>query len=67
MNHSPSFHTDTPIDREVKEALLIDTFKILNLAKNIKSSVMLEEKRNVTTRLLKDLQNSPNSPISRIR
>ncbi|XP_014293793.1 tubulin polyglutamylase TTLL6 isoform X3 [Halyomorpha halys] len=64
VNHSPSFHTDAPIDREVKEALIIDTFKILNLPKNIKHSVMIEDKRNVTNRLLKDLQNTPSSPLS---
>ncbi|CAH1407877.1 unnamed protein product [Nezara viridula] len=64
VNHSPSFHTDAPIDREVKEALIIDTFKILNLPKNIKHSVMIEDKRNVTNRLLKDLQSTPSSPLS---
>ncbi|CAH1407878.1 unnamed protein product [Nezara viridula] len=67
VNHSPSFHTDAPIDREVKEALIIDTFKILNLPKNIKHSVMIEDKRNVTNRLLKDLQSTPSSPLSNHR
>lgn len=55
MNHSPSFHTDAPIDREVKEALLIDTFKMLNLPKNNKNKIIQEDRKTVTNRLLKDL------------
>eukprot|EP00758_Cryptobia_borreli_P015652 Tbor_TRINITY_DN6043_c2_g3::TRINITY_DN6043_c2_g3_i1::g.11019::m.11019/K16582/TTLL6_13; tubulin polyglutamylase TTLL6/13 len=30
VNHTPSFATDTPLDRRIKEGLLLETFQILN-------------------------------------
>lgn len=34
VNHSPSFYCHTPVDYEVKEALLRDTFTLLDLNRN---------------------------------
>ncbi|XP_014251358.1 tubulin polyglutamylase ttll6-like isoform X2 [Cimex lectularius] len=51
VNHSPSFHTDTPIDHEIKEALLMDTFCLLNLAQNDKLKMINEEKKRIRERL----------------
>lgn len=31
VNHAPSFNDDTPLDKQVKRNLLIDTFKLLNV------------------------------------
>lgn len=30
MNHTPSFATDSPLDKELKYALIKDTFNLLN-------------------------------------
>ena len=30
VNHSPSFHTDAPLDKDIKEGFLGDTIKMLN-------------------------------------
>jgi hypothetical protein len=32
VNQSPSFGTDSPLDYEVKKAVLRDTFKLLNVS-----------------------------------
>lgn len=37
INHLPSLNSDTEIDREIKDALLFDTFNLLNLSKNTKA------------------------------
>lgn len=55
MNHSPSFHTDAQIDREVKETLLMDTFGILNMGQYDKRKVMEEDRRRVRDRLLQSI------------
>eukprot|EP00347_Sterkiella_histriomuscorum_P018900 403343740 len=31
VNHAPSFNDDTPLDKQVKRNLLIDTFRLLNI------------------------------------
>ena len=52
MNHSPSFHTDAPLDKEVKEGLLHDTFVLLNLNANEKRRCIEEDRKRVKERLL---------------
>ena len=52
MNHSPSFHTDAPLDKEVKEGLLHDTFMLLNLNSNEKRRCIEEDRKRVKERLL---------------
>lgn len=34
VNHTPSFTTDTPLDRIIKENLINDTIHLLNLSTN---------------------------------
>lgn len=52
VNHSPSFHTDTPLDAEVKEGLLYDMFAMMNLDKCDKKRVMREDRKRIRERLL---------------
>ncbi|XP_050424688.1 tubulin polyglutamylase TTLL6-like [Adelges cooleyi] len=52
VNHSPSFHTDTKLDQIVKEELLRDTFKLLQLDTSIKKLVSEEEKWKAEQRIL---------------
>ncbi|KAK5649796.1 hypothetical protein RI129_000825 [Pyrocoelia pectoralis] len=52
INHSPSFHTDTDLDCEVKEALLQDMFTMLNLNHCDKRRVIREDKKKIRERLL---------------
>ncbi|XP_047996441.1 tubulin polyglutamylase TTLL13-like isoform X4 [Leguminivora glycinivorella] len=52
VNHSPSFHTDTQLDREVKEGLLTDTFTMLNIWQCDKRRVLEEDRRRIRDRLL---------------
>jgi tubulin polyglutamylase TTLL6/13 len=59
VNHSPSFHTDEQIDKEVKEALIKDTFTILNLNSDVKKRVLEEDKRRIQCRLLQRLREYP--------
>nr|CAD7423805.1 unnamed protein product [Timema monikensis] len=55
VNHSPSYHTDACIDREVKEALLTDTFQILNLIQTDKKKIIEEDRRRIRERLLQGI------------
>ena len=52
VNHSPSFHTDSPLDKEVKEGLLEDTLRLLDLRASDRRQCLEEDKRRVQQRLL---------------
>ncbi|GBP31585.1 Tubulin polyglutamylase TTLL6 [Eumeta japonica] len=52
VNHSPSFHTDTQLDREVKDSLMTDTFSMLNVWQCDKRRVLDEDRRRIRDRLL---------------
>ncbi len=51
VNHSPSFHTDTDLDREIKESLLKDTFAMLNFKILDRSMIEREDRRRVQKRI----------------
>ncbi|XP_004693060.2 PREDICTED: neugrin [Condylura cristata] len=51
VNHSPSFTTDSSLDREVKDALLCDAMTLINLRGCDKRKVLEEDKRRVKERL----------------
>ncbi len=57
VNHSPSFHTDAPLDKEVKEGLLYDTLNLVDLYANDKRRCMEEDRRKVRERLLRQPKN----------
>nr|XP_020665513.1 tubulin polyglutamylase TTLL6 isoform X2 [Pogona vitticeps] len=57
VNHSPSFSTDSWLDKEVKDQLLYDTLVLINLAACDKRKVLEEEKRRGKERLLKQCRN----------
>ncbi|CAG9856892.1 unnamed protein product [Phyllotreta striolata] len=57
VNHSPSFHTDTELDVEVKDALLTDMFAMMNLELCDKRKVMREDRKRVRERLLSGVTN----------
>ncbi|XP_033903114.3 tubulin polyglutamylase ttll6-like, partial [Acipenser ruthenus] len=52
VNHSPSFTTDSQLDQDVKEALLIDTLTLLNLGASDRQRILEEDRRMVKERLL---------------
>ncbi|XP_065590216.1 tubulin polyglutamylase TTLL13 isoform X1 [Cyrtonyx montezumae] len=52
VNHSPSFSTDSDLDREVKDALLFDTINLINVHACNKRKVMEEDKQRAKERLL---------------
>ncbi|KAM7137535.1 tubulin polyglutamylase TTLL6 isoform 1-T1 [Macrochelys suwanniensis] len=53
VNHSPSFTTDSWLDKEVKNQLLYDTLVLINLGACDKRKILEEEKRRGKERLLK--------------
>ncbi|XP_076303863.1 tubulin polyglutamylase TTLL13-like [Lasioglossum baleicum] len=55
VNHSPSFHTDAQIDKDIKEGLLMDTFAMLNLQQCDKKKIIEEDRRRVRDRLLQGI------------
>jgi tubulin polyglutamylase TTLL6/13 len=50
VNHAPSFNSDTKVDQEVKEKLLVDTFNLLNIKVNDRDRVMRKEKKDMAER-----------------
>ncbi|XP_038623086.1 neugrin isoform X2 [Tachyglossus aculeatus] len=56
VNHSPSFTTDSRLDREVKDALLCDAMTLVNLQSCNKKKVLEEDKRRVKERLMQGHQ-----------
>lgn len=65
VNHSPSFTTDSSLDREVKDALLCDAMTLVNLRGCDKRKVMEEDKRRVKERLFQCHQQPRESRCSR--
>ncbi|KAK6631287.1 hypothetical protein RUM44_005813 [Polyplax serrata] len=61
VNHSPSFHCDSQIDKDIKEGLLRDTFEILNLQQCDKKKIMEEDRRRIRERLLQGIYKDQNS------
>ncbi|KAJ8365054.1 hypothetical protein SKAU_G00138850 [Synaphobranchus kaupii] len=51
VNHSPSFTTDSRLDREVKDMLLYDTLVLINLGACDRRKITEEERRRVKERL----------------
>uniref|UniRef100_A0A3Q3EZ03 Tubulin tyrosine ligase-like family, member 6 n=1 Tax=Labrus bergylta TaxID=56723 RepID=A0A3Q3EZ03_9LABR len=51
VNHSPSFTTDSHLDREVKDTLLYDTLVLINLGACDRRKITKEERRRVKDRL----------------
>ncbi|XP_010083998.1 PREDICTED: tubulin polyglutamylase TTLL6, partial [Pterocles gutturalis] len=56
VNHSPSFTTDSRLDREVKDALLCDTINLINVHACNKRKVLEEDKQRAKERLLQSPQ-----------
>ncbi|XP_015603647.1 tubulin polyglutamylase TTLL13 isoform X2 [Cephus cinctus] len=55
VNHSPSFHTDAQIDKDIKESLLNDTFHMLNFHECDKRKIIEEDRKRVRERLLQGI------------
>lgn len=51
VNHSPSFAIDTPLDYKVKESLLSDTLRLLNIDPSGVSKYQLQDKKGSKLRL----------------
>ncbi|XP_068970574.1 tubulin polyglutamylase TTLL13 isoform X4 [Bombus flavifrons] len=61
VNHSPSFHTDAQIDKDVKEGLLMSTFEMLNLQQCDKKKIIEEDRKRVRDRLLQGINTKDGS------
>lgn len=58
VNHSPSFSTDSKLDKEVKDSLLYDALVLINLGNCDKKKVLEEERQRG-----RFLQQCPNREI----
>ncbi|XP_053405844.1 tubulin polyglutamylase ttll6-like isoform X26 [Mercenaria mercenaria] len=52
VNHSPSFGTDSELDREIKGALVYDTLQLVNFGACDRRKCIEEERRRIKDRLL---------------
>ncbi|KAH8306165.1 hypothetical protein KR018_003096 [Drosophila ironensis] len=64
VNHSPSFHTNEQVDREVKRPLIRDTLNLVSTVLADKKQIMREDRKRVKQRLLK-VKGEP--PVTRPR
>ncbi|XP_073819526.1 tubulin tyrosine ligase-like 6B [Musca autumnalis] len=53
VNHSPSFHTNEMVDRQVKRPLIRDTLALVSTALADKRQILREDRKRVKQRLLK--------------
>lgn len=60
VNHSPSFTTDSKLDREIKDALIYDTLLLLNLPAADKRRFVEEEKKRAKERLFQKINKKDN-------
>ena len=52
VNHSPSFNTDSELDREIKGALIYDSLQLVNFGACDRRRCIEEERRRIKDRLL---------------
>lgn len=52
VNHSPSFTTDSPLDKEIKDGLMYDALNLLNFGACDRRKILEEDKKRVRDRLL---------------
>ncbi|KAH8875796.1 Tubulin polyglutamylase TTLL13 [Schistosoma japonicum] len=72
VNHSPSFTTDSKLDKEIKEAMLWDTVQLANFTAVSKKKCCDEERKRIRNRLLhknsdKDHKHSIEKDIERFQ
>lgn len=53
VNHSPSFHTNECVDRQVKRPLIRDTLSLIGTALADKRQILREDRKRIKQRLLK--------------
>lgn len=53
VNHSPSFHTNELVDRQVKKPLIRDTLSLVGTALADKRQILKEDRKRIKQRLLK--------------
>ena len=52
VNHSPSFATDSPLDREIKQNVILDSLKMMNINTRDRKIYKNEMKKALTKRAL---------------
>ena len=50
VNHLPSFRVDSEVDKKIKEPLILDTLKLLNITRLNKAKKIIEMKRQAKSR-----------------
>ena len=59
VNHTPSFHTDSPMDKEIKEQLLQDSFKLIHVKASDRINAQNAQKKKSQDRLSKKERHKP--------
>ena len=61
VNHTPSFHTDSPMDKEIKEQLLQDSFKLIHVKASDRINAQNAQKKKSQDRLSKKERLKPDT------
>ncbi|TGZ74249.1 hypothetical protein CRM22_001037 [Opisthorchis felineus] len=56
VNHSPSFSTDSKLDKEIKETMLWDTLRLVHFGMVTKKKCVEDERKRIRSRLLQKMQ-----------
>ena len=65
MNHSPSYHTDQDMDKDIKEGLLMDALAMLSLESLDREQWIKDERQRVHDRLTKQLKDASRTKVSK--
>ncbi len=66
VNHSPSYHTDAKLDKEIKEALLFDTMTLVNFGALDKKKIIEEERKRIKERLFQKQQKKESKLVTKL-
>jgi len=65
VNHSPSFHTDSQLDKEIKEGLLYDTLNMLHVKASDRTQAINDDKKRTQQRLTKSASKETQADLAK--
>ena len=67
VNHSPSFHTDSKLDKEIKTGLIRDTLTLLDLRLADRRKCLEEDKKRIQARLTQPKSENREQKMERVK
>lgn len=65
VNHSPSFHTDSQLDKEIKEGLLYDALNMIHVKASDRTQAITDDKKRTQQRLTKSASKQTQADLAK--